>query len=119
MKKTLVLGASTNPARYAYRAVNRLVAHGHEVVALGIKKGKIGQIEITQGFPEIDHLDTISLYINPSLQRQYYSYLINLQAKRIIFNPGTENTVLMKMAREKNIEVVAACTLVMLSIGNY
>ena len=119
MKKTLVLGASTNPARYAYKAVNRLVAHGHDVVALGIKKGRIGNVEIVQGLPDIKGLHTISLYLNPSRQKEYYNYLLQLQPQRIIFNPGTENPVLMKMAKEKNIEVIAACTLVMLSIGNY
>jgi len=119
MKKTLVLGASTNSTRYSYRAVNRLVAHGHEVIALGIKKGKIGPVEIVHGFPQIKDLHTISLYINPSLQSQYYTYLLELQPKRIIFNPGTENNILMKMASERNIEVLAACTLVMLSVGSY
>lgn len=119
MKKTLVLGASTNPARYSHRAVNRLVAHGHEVIALGIKKGKIGPVEIIHGLPEIKDLHTVSLYINPSIQSQYYNYLLELQPKRIIFNPGTENNVFIKMASEKNIEVLAACTLVMLSIGSY
>ncbi|MEM8908594.1 MAG: CoA-binding protein [Bacteroidota bacterium] len=119
MKKTLVLGASTNPTRYAYKAVNRLVAHGHEVIALGVKEGKIGQIPIVHGRPLINDLDTVSLYLNPSRQKEYYQYLLELQPKRLIFNPGTENPVLMQMAKEKAIEVVAACTLVLLSVGSY
>ncbi len=119
MKKTLVLGASNNPSRYAYKAVNRLVAHGNEVIALGIKDGKIGQIPIVHGRPNIKDLHTISLYLNPSHQKAYYNYLLELHPQRIIFNPGTENAVFMKMAKEKGIEVIAACTLVMLSIGAY
>lgn len=119
MKKTLVLGASTNPSRYAYKAVNRLTAHGYEVIPLGIKDGKIGQISIQKGRPAIVDLHTISMYVNPNHQKEYYDYLLGLNPKRIIFNPGTENAVFMKMAREKGIEVLAACTLVMLSIGDY
>lgn len=119
MKKTLVLGASTNPSRYGYKAVERLRSNGHEVIAIGIKEGNIGEISITLGRPLIPDLDTITLYLNPTRQKDYYDYILGLKPQRIIFNPGTENAVLMKLAREKGIEVEAACTLVMLSLDQY
>lgn len=119
MKKTLVLGASPNPARYAYTAVRRLLQNGHEVIPMGIKKGAIEGLEIINDRPSFEAVDTITLYINPRLQKEYYEYLLNLKPKRIIFNPGTENPELMQLAQEAGIEVEAACTLVMLSIGNY
>jgi hypothetical protein len=57
--------------------------------------------------------------MNPTNQKPYYDYILSLNPKRIIFNPGTENYELEKMAEEKGIEPVEACTLVMLSIGQY
>ncbi|GAB5554230.1 MAG: CoA-binding protein [Saprospiraceae bacterium] len=118
-KKTLVLGASTNISRVSYQAVHRLKNTGHEVVPVSIKKGSIAGIEIKNGTPEIDGLDTITLYLNAKNQEAYYDYILGLEPKRIIFNPGAENIELYRMAGERGIEVENACTLVMLSVGNY
>jgi uncharacterized protein len=119
MKKTLVLGATTNPERYAYRATIRLAQKGHEVVPVGVKTGAIEGIDIVQGQPEVADLDTITLYLGPDRQREYYPYILSLQPKRIIFNPGTENPELVRLAEKEGIETVEGCTLVMLSIGTY
>jgi len=119
MKKTLVLGASTNPTRYSYRATRMLTQYGHEAVPVGIKKGEIAGIEIINGTPESNDIDTVTLYLNPARQEQYYDYILGLKPKRIIFNPGTENFELAKLAREQGIETEMACTLVMLSTGQY
>jgi len=119
MKKTLVLGASENPSRYSYLAVNRLLSHQHPVVAIGRKKGKVQNVDIITGHPEMNDIDTVTLYLNPDNQKPYYDYILSLHPKRIIFNPGTENPELEKMAKEKGIEPIEACTLVMLSTGQY
>ena len=119
MKKTIVLGASTNPERYAYKATAKLKAADHEVIPVGIKKGDIEGIVIENGTPEIKNVDTITLYLGPNRQEQYYDYILSLKPKRIIFNPGTENPVLMKLAEDNGIEVEVACTLVLLSLGSY
>lgn len=119
MKKTLILGATPNPERYAYLATIRLVQHGHEVVPVGIRKGEIKGIPILEGKPELEDIDTVTLYVGPVRQPEYYDYILSLQPKRIIFNPGTENPELMKLAQERGIETVEGCTLVMLSIGAY
>ncbi len=118
-KKTVVLGASTNPTRYSNAAVNRLKNYGHEAVPVGIKKGAIAGIEILNGAPDIEGVDTITLYLNPTRQVEYYDYILGLNPERIIYNPGTENPELMKLAKTQEIENVVACTLVMLSIGDY
>lgn len=118
-KKTVVLGATPNSARYAYLATMRLVQYGHEVVPLGIRDGNIAGIEIRKGMPVLDNVDTITLYLNAGRQREYYDYILSLNPKRIIFNPGAENPELKKLAREKGIETIEGCTLVMLSIGVY
>ncbi len=118
-KKTMVLGASANPSRYSYLAVKKLTSHHHPVVAIGKRKGKVGEVNIETDHLPVSDVDTITLYLNPTNQQQYYDYIINLKPKRIIFNPGTENEFLIKKAREKDIETVIGCTLVMLSIGNY
>ena len=119
MKKTLVLGASPNSARYAYLATMRLAQHGHEVVPVGIRKGEIEGIKIINGTPDEQGIDTVTLYLGPDRQPAYYDYLFSLKPKRIIFNPGTENPELAQLAQERGIETVEGCTLVMLSIGAY
>jgi len=118
-KKTLVLGASDNPSRYSYMAMNRLQAHNHPVVAVGKREGEVAGVLISRSPVQEKDIDTITLYLNPTHQKEYYDYIIGLQPKRIIFNPGTENPELMKMAREKGIQPVVACTLVMLATGQY
>lgn len=120
MKKTLVLGASPNPTRYAYLAVQRLLSNGYEVVPLGIRKNAtIGELAILNGQPILDDIHTITLYLNSSRQQPYYDYMLSLKPSRIIFNPGTENTALINLAKTKGIDTVIACTLVMLSTNQY
>ncbi len=119
MKKTLILGASTNPSRYSNLAAQRLVANGHQIVNVGIKPGVVAGVSIEK--PELIHadLDTITLYLGPQNQTEYYDYIIKSKPKRIIFNPGTENPELEKLAEENGIQTLEACTLVMLSTGQY
>jgi len=118
-KKTLVLGATPDASRYAYLAANRLVKSGHSIVNVGIKIGEVAGVPIEK--PETIHsdIDTITLYLGPQNQPPLYDYILNTHPKRIIFNPGTENNELRKMANEKGIETEYACTLVLLSIGEY
>lgn len=118
-KKTLVIGASENPSRYGYLAVNMLRDYGHPVVAIGNKSGKVGDVSFSKERPEDKDIDTISLYLNPKNQEEYYDYILGLAPKRIIFNPGTENPDLENRAAEKGIHVEEACTLVMLRTGQY
>lgn len=118
-KKTLVLGASQNPSRYSYLAMNRLKAHKHPVVAVGRREAEVAGIHISKSPVLEEGIDTVTLYLNPTHQKEYYDYILNLRPKRIIFNPGTENPELMKMAKEAGIEPVVACTLVMLAKGQY
>lgn len=117
-KKTLIIGASENPARYANMAIRSLRNSNHEVVALAKREGQVEDVKITTEFPS-DEIDTVSLYVGPQRQPEYYSKVINLQPRRVIFNPGTENPEFYQLLQENDIEPVEACTLVMLSIGNY
>jgi uncharacterized protein len=118
-KKTIVLGASSNPARYSYLAVQRLRAHNHPVTAIGRRVGQVADVNITKDHLLENDVDTITLYLNPKNQVEYYDYILNLHPKRIIFNPGTENEELMQKAKENHIKPVIACTLVMLGTGQY
>ena len=118
-KKTLVIGGSENPSRYANRAVHRLLNSGHEVIIIGKREGKIAEVKIQTGFPQLENIDTITLYINPMVQANYEDYILSLKPQRIIFNPGTENPSLIRRAKEKGILTEIACTLVMLSIDEY
>ncbi len=118
-KKTVVIGASTNPDRYSYLAINKLRKYLHEVIAIGQKEGIVGDVTILKTNLPVDNVHTITLYINPSIQRDYYDYIISLHPKRIIFNPGTENDELFQLAKEKGIQPLEACTLVLLGTGQY
>lgn len=118
-KKTLIVGASTNTDRYAYKAAHALVNHGHEIVNLGTKKGEVAGQPILQGMPELESIDTITLYIGESHQPPMYDYLLALKPERIIFNPGTENPAFKKMAQHAGIETLEECTLVMLATKQY
>ena len=119
MKKTLILGATDNPSRYANLAANRLVAYGHPIVNIGIKNGQAAGVPIEKADEIFKDIDTITLYVGPQIQPQYYDYIIQSKPKRIIFNPGTENPELEELAEQNGIEVLEACTLVMLSTGQY
>ena len=118
-KKTLIIGATPNADRYAYRAAHMLTAKGHPIVNVGIKQGEVAGVKIEK--PELIHqdIDTITLYIGPDIQSNYHDYILETNPKRVIFNPGTENPAFEKMLDMHNIEPVEACTLVMLSIGQY
>ena len=118
-KKTLVIGATPNPGRYGYLAVKRLKKFGHEVIPLGIRDGEIEGIPIVHGKPEFENIDTITIYINPFRQEEYYDYLLDLKPQRMIFNPGSENHAFIWRAKLEGVEVVAGCTLVMLATGQY
>jgi uncharacterized protein len=119
MKKTVVLGASENPSRYSHMATTRLTAHGHNVVAIGNRAGKIGEVNIIQEHPAMDDVDTVTLYLNPTNQKPYYDYILSLKPKRVIFNPGTENEELEDMIEAQGGKAMEACTLVLLSTGQY
>jgi len=118
-KTTLVLGASTNPSRYSNLAINKLRRYDHPVVAIGKRNGMIGDTPVETNTRKIDDLDTVTLYINPNNQKQYYQYIMDLKPRRLIFNPGTENEELADMARKEGIQPIEACTLVLLSTGQY
>lgn len=118
-KPTVVIGASPNADRYSYKATVSLQNHQHTVYPIGIKKGFINESEIITTKPELLDIDTITLYIGPENQPQWYDYIVSLKPKRIIFNPGTENSELIAIAQTNGIETEIACTLVLLSINNY
>lgn len=121
MKKTAILGASNNPYRYAFRAAEMLQEYGHEIVPVGIKRGEVGGEEILdiRKEPKIEEVDTVTMYIGAARQKEWHAYILNLNPKRIIFNPGAENPELEQLAQQKGIATLNACTLVMLTIGQY
>src|ERR1700722_11262364 len=112
--KTLVLGASENPDRYANKAILKLLSKGKEVVAIGKRKGNVNGVEINTHQVPSDDVDTVTLYLNPLHQKPYYDYIVSLKPRRIIFNPGAENEDLERIAAKEGIDIMEACTLVML-----
>lgn len=117
--KTLVFGASLKPNRYSNYAIHRLVSHNHEVVAFGIKAGEVEGVIIDTQLQYYEDINTVTLYINPNIQKEYYNYIISINPNRVIFNPGTENPNFYKLLEEHNIYFETACTLVLLSTNQY
>ncbi|KFF18294.1 CoA-binding protein [Flavobacterium hydatis] len=118
-KKTVVLGATTKPDRYAFLAINKLVEKGHTVLAIGQNTGEVAGVKIhTKAIP-LKNIDTITLYLNPARQRDYYNYIVEAKPRRVIFNPGTENPELYQLLELNNIKAEVACTLVLLTTNQY
>jgi predicted CoA-binding protein len=117
--KTLIIGASPNSKRFSYKAVQMLKQYGHEVIPLGLRKGKIDDIDIQTERKQFESIHTISLYIGIKNQTDYYDYILSIKPTRIIFNPGTENMELINLAQKEGIETVTDCTLMMLSRAYY
>ena len=119
MKKTMIIGANPNPERYAYKAAGMLTAKGHKIINIGIKKGEVYGVPIEPPGHLFTDIDTITLYIGLDIQKEYYDYILKTKPKRVIFNPGTENEELQRLLKENDIEYTEACTLVLLSTGQY
>lgn len=120
MKKTLIIGASPNPERYSYKAAHSLVRHGHTIVQIGKADGEVAGKPILKGKPALKKdIDTVTLYVSPQNQADWYGYIVALKPKRVIFNPGTENPAFEAILENNGIEVLEACTLVLLAIGAY
>ena len=118
-KKTLVLGASLKSNRYSNMAIRKLANFKHDVVAFGMREGAVDGISIDTELLDYKAINTVTLYLNPQRQEAYYNYIIGLQPKRVIFNPGTENPEFYKLLKQHNIAFEIACTLVLLSTNQY
>jgi predicted CoA-binding protein len=119
MPTTLVIGASTQPERYSYKALRMLLSHGHHVEAIASRPGEVQGVVFHVGRPELADIDTVTLYINPTIQADYVDYILSLKPRRILFNPGTENPAFMATAGANGILCEEACTLVLLQTGQY
>src|SRR5690625_2100069 len=117
--ETLVIGASENEARYSNKAIRALRNNNHSVKAIGLRKGKVLDVEFDKDKKDLQNIETVILYVGPKNQPEYYDYIVSLKPKRVIFNPGTENEELYKILKENNIDYEEACTLVMLSTNQY
>ena len=119
MRKTLVIGASENPDRYSNKAIKALVSHNHEVVAIGLREGEVAGISFNSEKKAFESVDTVTLYIGPPNQPEYYNYILSLKPQRVIFNPGTENPEFIAKLESAGIYPEIACTLVLLATGQY
>ncbi len=119
MPITLLIGASTNPERYAYKALLKLITNGHQVIAVSPKKGAVLGVIFEELVPPGVDVDTVTLYVNPLNQKKYYEAILKLKPRRVIFNPGTENEEFASLLKANKIAFMEACTLVMLSLGIY
>ena len=117
--KTLVFRTSLKPDKYSNKALQMLVSKNFDVVAFGIYKGTVAYVSVEPSLKNYINIHTITLYLSSKNQKQYYDYILSLEPKRVIFNPGTENEEFYKLLEAQNIKVDIACTLVLLSTNQY
>lgn len=117
MHNYVVFGASSNPLRHSNKAVKSLLRHNHKVIPIGFREGIIAGVPIQTGQPELKNIGAILLYVGPQRQPEYYSYLLKLKPEKIVFNPGTENPELQRLAEETGVDVIFGCALVMINAG--
>jgi predicted CoA-binding protein len=118
-KKTLVIGGSVKPERFSNKAIRKLLRNDFPVVSIGLREGKVEGVKIEIGKPDFSDIHTVTLYVGKVKQPEYYDYLLRLKPKRIIFNPGTENAEFRSLAKNKGIETIDSCTLIMLGDGSF
>jgi len=118
-KYTLVIGGSPKPERFSNKAIRKLLSYGHKVSSIGLRKNKVEGIDIETGFPVYENLHTVTMYLGAGRQQDYYNYILELKPKRVIFNPGTENSEFSQLLTNSGIEVMEHCTLVMLDSGQF
>ena len=119
MKRTLIIGASSNPERYAYKAAESLLKHGHEIELLGLRPDTIFNQTIQTEKIQFNDIDTVTLYVGPKNQAVYYDYVIAVKPKRVLFNPETENPEFQELLKKNEIAYEEACTLVLLRTNQY
>ncbi len=117
--KTLVIGASERTTRYSNLAIRMLRDHGHEVEAVGLREGKVWDVPIQTGKPDLEGVDTVTLYVGTGRQGDLVDYVVGLKPRRVIFNPGTENPEFEQKLQAAGIKTEEACTLVLLSTGQF
>lgn len=119
-QRVVVLGASDNPERYSNMAVNRLLENGHSVVPVHPKLERIGELTVTPDLGDVaGPVDTVTVYVSPGVSSTMTDRLIALAPVRVIFNPGAENPELEAALAAHGIETLRACTLVLLSTGQF
>lgn len=117
--KTLIIGASSNPERYSYKAAEKLLANNHEIYMIGNREDTLFEREVLKQQVAYTDVDTVTMYVSPQNQTNYFDYITTLNPRRVIFNPGTENAKLAKHLEAKGIETEEACTLVLLATNVY
>lgn len=117
--KTLIMGASTNPERYAFKVAHSLLEHGHKIELVGQKEGEIVGNKIKTDYPDFNNIDTVTMYVGPRNQPSLYDYILKQKPRRIIFNPGAENSEFKQLAQSQGIKTEDACTLVLLATGQF
>lgn len=113
--KVAILGASKNPERYSNKAFHMLREYGHTPVPVHPMLDDIEGVPVAKSLGNISEpIDTLTMYVGPDRSKGMADEILKLKPRRVIFNPGSENPPLEKNLRDAGIEVVEACTLVLL-----
>ncbi len=120
MENVAVIGASPKQERYSNKAIRLLAEYNHNPIPIAPKHEEIEGRKVYQSLEDIpEKIDTVTLYLGPARQKSIISDIVKLAPKRVVFNPGTENKAVYKQFKKANIDVVEACTLVLLKTNQY
>lgn len=126
-KPTIVVGASDKEDRYSYKAIQMLSEYGHPVAGVHPRLRAVGEVEVFPNLPLarkslgelLGQLHTVTLYVAAAKSSLLLDELLEVIPKRVVFNPGAENEELFAALKKHGVEVLEACTLVLLRTGAY
>lgn len=119
-KKVAILGASNKPERYAHKAYKMLQEYGHETFLVHPSLDKVEDKKVYKNLSEVPQpIDTLTMYVGPQISSGLIEEIRKLSPRRIIFNPGSENEDIVEALGDTDIQMMEACTLVLLRTGQF
>jgi predicted CoA-binding protein len=115
-----VLGASSNPDRYSYKAVKMLSEDHYGVFPVHPSQKPVNGIRCYPSLSTItESLDTVTVYLSEKNSTPLIEEIIESAPRRVILNPGAENDGLTSRCEKAGIRVQEACTLVLVKTGQF
>ena len=121
MQETVaILGASDKAERFAHKALVVLVEKGHIPLPVNPNHDTIDGHQCIQSLADYKGtIDTVTVYVQPSILRTLVDDIVAVHPDRVILNPGTEDDAVIERLRSAGIRVQIACTLVLLNTNQY
>jgi uncharacterized protein len=117
MAKTVaVIGASSDPRKFGYRAVRAFRRQGYTVYPINPNERVVDGLKTYPSVLDVpEPIDMATFYVPPSIGEQVIADVAKKQIPEVWLNPGAESDELIRRARALNIAPIVACSI--LGIG--